>query len=168
MREMREREVRPTLPLHQFPEGYTWPDVLRVDGLVRQPLALTLADLAAFPERIVIDDFSCLEGWTVPAVVWRGVPLEAVLARAGIEPLARWVQVSAWDISVPLPLAESGSALLATHLGETPLPPAHGGPVRLVMPRGQCYTSIKWVERLEVRREPAANTARAMALARFR
>jgi DMSO/TMAO reductase YedYZ molybdopterin-dependent catalytic subunit len=165
---MRERDLRQSLPLHRFPASYIWPGVLRVDGLVRHPLELTPADLAALPERTLIADFSCLEGWTVPAVVWRGVPLETVLEQAEIDPAARWVQVSAWDISVPLPLSAVDRALLAMHLGDAPLAPAHGGPVRLVVPGGQCYTSIKWVERLEVRREPAANTARAAALARFR
>lgn len=160
--------LRQTLPQHQFPASYTWPGFLRVDGLVRRPLKLTPADLAALPERTLIADFSCLEGWTVPAVVWRGAPLAAVLEQAGVEPTARWVQVSAWDISVPLPLSDIGSALLATHLGPAPLTVAHGGPVRLVVPGGQCYTSIKWVERVELRDEPAANTARAMAMARFR
>lgn len=165
---MMQYDIRPTLPPHQFPATYTWPGALRVDGLVRHPLRLTLAELTALPQQALIADFSCLEGWTVPTVVWRGVPLSAALDRAEVDPAARWVQVSAWDISVPLPIDAVATALLATHLGEAPLEPLHGGPLRLVLPGGQCYTSIKWVERIELRREPAANTARAAALARLR
>ena len=46
-----------------------------------------------------------------------------------------------------------------------PLEPAHGAPVRLVVRGGECFTSVKWVERLTLSAVPAANTAEEIARA---
>ena len=40
--------------------------------------------------------------------------------------------------------------MLADTLDEQPLPDAHGGPLRLVVPKQLGYKSVKWVVRLEV------------------
>ena len=41
------------------------------------------------------------------------------------------------------------------------------GPARLVVPGGECFTSIKWAERIEVRAEAGDNSARRIALDRL-
>ena len=165
--EMRESEIRAGLPVHPALGAAAWPGRIRVDGLVSRPLDLTPADLAAMPQRDLTDDFTCVEGWTVPAVAWRGVPLSLVLDAVGVLPRARWIQAIAGEFSVPLPLRDARTALLALRLGDEDLTPEHGGPVRLVVPGGVCYASIKWLDRIELRRGPAANTGRAVALARL-
>lgn len=158
-------DIRTRLPVH--PAGNRPWSGLIVDGLVARPLRLTLDDLAALPQRDLSDDFSCVEGWTVPAVPWRGVPLAALLDLVGADPEACWIQASAADFSVPLPLHIAGAGILALELEGAPLPREHGGPIRLVAPGSECYASIKWIERIELRREPAPNTARDRALARL-
>ena len=147
----KDLEVRETLPIHPCDRKDVQPHVLRVDGLVVRPLELTLADLEALPQQKLTDDFVCLEGWKAPAVEWQGVALESVLALAGVNPEAKWVQASAAEFSVPMPLKEVGRALLAISLGEGTLLTVHGGPVRLVVPGGDCFTSIKWLDHLELR-----------------
>jgi DMSO/TMAO reductase YedYZ molybdopterin-dependent catalytic subunit len=164
---MREPETRTSLPVHRADGAAAWPGRLRIDGLVSRPLDLTPTDLAAMPQQDFTDDFTCVEGWTVPALAWRGVPLSLILDMAGVRPQARWVQASAGDFSLPLPLEAAGAALLALRLGDEPLAPEHGGPVRLVVPGGVCYSSIKWLDRIELRHQPAANSGRAIALARL-
>jgi DMSO/TMAO reductase YedYZ molybdopterin-dependent catalytic subunit len=62
----------------------------------------------------------------------------------------------------------AGRALLATHLGGQDLPIEHGGPVRLVVPGADCFTSVKWLDHLEFRVEARANTGREIALGRLR
>ncbi len=165
---MPEREILTRLPDHGPGGAAAWPGRLRVDGLVERPLELTAAELAALMQQHLTDDFTCIEGWTVPALDWRGVPLLLLLELAGARPEATWVQASAGDFSVPLPREEAGAALLALRLGDEPLPPAHGGPVRLVLPGGVCFTSIKWLDRLELRHTPGVNTGQHIALARLR
>lgn len=165
---MREdQKLHRKLPTHPGSSGRI-PHVLRVVGLVDRCLELTPEDLADLSHQELTSDFTCLEGWTVPELKWRGVSLETILSLAQARPDAAWVQASAGDFSVPLSLHDAKRALLATHLGGEPLPGEHGGPMRLLLPGGDCFTSIKWLDRLELRTEPAANTGRAIALGRLR
>ncbi len=43
--------------------------------------------------------------------------------------------------------------LLADQLTVQPLPPEHGGPLRLVVPKQLGYKNVKWVERIELSAE---------------
>ena len=162
-----ELHVLAALPVHpgDAPDPATWR--LRVDGLVGSPLDLDLHALAAMPQRLMVDDFSCLEGWTVPGLRWRGVAVAELLDRAAAPAGAAWVQISAADFSLPLPIDEARGALLALEVNDEPLPAEHGGPARLVVPGGECFTSIKWTERIELRAEAGDNSARRIALARL-
>ena len=58
---------------------------LEVSGQVQQKLNLSLADLQQMPFRSEIIRHVCVEGWAA-VVQWGGVPLAAVLDRAGVKP----------------------------------------------------------------------------------
>ncbi|MCK9518151.1 MAG: molybdopterin-dependent oxidoreductase [Dehalococcoidia bacterium] len=156
------------LPVHPHPTVDTRSYRLRIDGLVANSLALGVADLLALPQQRLQDDFTCLEGWTVPDLDWAGVRLGDVLDLVHPTPAAQWVQASFADFSLPLPLAEARAALLALTLDGALLAPEHGAPVRLLVPGGECYTSVKWLDHLELRAEPAENSAQEIALNRLR
>lgn len=47
------------------------------------------------------------------------------------------------------------------------LPLADGGPVRLVVPGGQCFMNINWFDHLELRRDRGKGTAETLALGRL-
>ena len=160
-------DVRSSLPLHPHSEVDAGAHRLRVAGLVREPLELSVEGLRALRQHELVDDFACIEGWAVPGLRWRGPRLVELLELAGADAAAEWVQASADDFSTPLRRAELADALLAIDLGGEPLPVEHGGPVRLVVPGGVCYTSLKWLDRLDVRAEPAADSARSIALRRI-
>jgi DMSO/TMAO reductase YedYZ molybdopterin-dependent catalytic subunit len=93
--------------------------------------------------------------------------MREVLEQAGIDAKASWVQASVGDFSLPLPIDEARESLLALMLNGEPIPQAHGAPVRLLVPGGECFTSVKWLARLEIRNEPASNTAAEIALRRI-
>lgn len=140
----------PTAP----PEAW----LIRVDGLVKTPLTIdhaTWLGLERFEETV---DFHCVEGWSVDDVQWGGVRPSVVLERAGVLPQATHVTFHAaggvYEDSLPLELVRDPQTVLADRLGDEPLPPAHGGPVRLVVPDQLGYKSVKWVERLEVTDRP--------------
>jgi DMSO/TMAO reductase YedYZ molybdopterin-dependent catalytic subunit len=162
-----EPDFLAALPVHPGGPAESHSPILVVDGLVAHRLELTPADLAAFPLAEVTDDFRCLEGWSVPGLHWVGIPLTAVLEAAGVAAQARFVQASSGEFSVPLTLEDASGALLATRLGDTPLPREHGWPVRLVVPGADCFTSIKWLDRIELRAVPGVNTGRTIALGRL-
>ena len=159
-------DICESLPVHSVGKVVS-PYVLVVDGLVARPVQLSRSDLDGLPQHDLTDDFTCLEGWTVPALKWNGVALQTVLSLVRATAEAQWIQASAGAFSVPLAVHDAGRALLATHLGGQDLPIEHGGPVRLVVPGADCFTSVKWLNHLEFRAEPGANTGREIALRRL-
>lgn len=155
------------LPIHPVPSTVALEGSLRIEGRVAHPLELTAAELGSWEQEMVSGDFTCLEGWTVPSVRWQGVPLAVVLERAGADPAARWAEASSGDFRISLPIDLARRSLLALRLADEPLPIAHGGPIRLIVPGGECYTSVKWLNRLEVRDQPGSNQGRTIALGRL-
>jgi DMSO/TMAO reductase YedYZ molybdopterin-dependent catalytic subunit len=141
--------------------------ILQVDGLVGECLQLTPAALQGLPQRDFTSDFICLEGWTVPDVKWGGVLLEAVLSLAKPAAQARYIQASAREFSIPLPMDRVEQVLIATRLDNRALTAEQGGPFRLVVPDGDCFMQIKWLDHLELREEPGDNTAERIALGRL-
>ena len=162
-----EPKIRANLPVHESDaHGSLVPRLLRIDGLVVQCLDLTPVDLELMPQHELRDDFRCREGWIVPDLRWGGVLLQTVFEIARPFREARHVQASAGDFSISMPLDRAAAALLAIRLNETNLSAEHGAPVRLVVPGGECFTSIKWLDHLELRSEAGSNTAETIALGR--
>jgi len=155
------------LPLHPTPEVSSEPYRLLIDGAVVQVTELSIDDLRALAGEELAEDFACLEGWVVPGQVWAGVPLSAVLRLAQPSPQAAWVRVSFDSFVWPLPIERAGDALLALDLNGGPLTREHGAPVRLVVRGGECFTSVKWVDRLELSTTAGENTAEQIARARI-
>jgi DMSO/TMAO reductase YedYZ molybdopterin-dependent catalytic subunit len=125
----------------------------RVIGEVERPLLLTWEEFTALPVREVTCDLHCVTKWTRLDNTFRGVPVRAVLERAGVRPSATHVLVhAAPDYTTNLPLADLDreECLLATHHDGVPLSPEHGGPVRLLVPHLYLWKSAKWVAGLEL------------------
>jgi len=154
------------LPLHEVPAQATaWAanPTLRIEGLVAEPQTLTAADLAA--DRATLsradftDDFLCDGKWTVPDQQWSGFRLLDILKLAGPLLTARYIRVGSGDYVVPISLRDAEDALLADTLNGEPLTLEHGAPWRLALFGGRCFTSVKWVDRLELTDEPGENTS---------
>ena len=164
---MPQLEQRAALPVHPMPAGLTTPEAwrLRVDGLVAQPLALSIRDVEALGTQARSEDFICEDGWTVPDQHWEGVSLAAILRQAGVQPAGRFLKVYAGEYTVLLPLHEAltSGALLARRLNGAPLTPEHGAPLRLVAPGQMGFYSVKWVDRLEVLAEEVLTTGATLA-----
>jgi sulfite oxidase len=101
--------------------------------------------------------------------VWAGVRLADVLAEAGVQDGARHVAFTGLDRvekdgktfgfggSISLEKARSGEALLADTMNGEPLPPEHGGPLRVVVPGVIGARSVKWVGHIAVQAEESDN-----------
>jgi sulfoxide reductase catalytic subunit YedY len=131
---------------------------LRIDGLVGRPQTLTYDDLLALPNTEQVSDFHCVSGWSVHAVRWQGVRFRDLLASAGPLPAGKALRFvsteSPYEDSLTLEQALSRDAMLAYEMDGQPLTRAHGAPARVVMPRMFGYKGVKWLERIEVVREP--------------
>lgn len=132
---------------------------LVVDGLVAQPLALSLADLRAQPARTQITRHDCVEGWSSIGK-WTGARLGPLLDRAGLKPQARYLVFHCADSldagpngryyeSIDLIDAYHPQTILAYEMNDAPLPVAHGAPLRLRVERQLGYKHAKYVMRIE-------------------
>ncbi len=133
---------------------------LKVDGLVAQPLQLSLAELRAMPSRTQITRHDCVEGWSVIGQ-WKGVRLSHLLNLAQLKPEARFVVFHCLDQmdegddsslyyeSVDLDDAFHEQTLLAWELNGQPLPVENGAPLRARIERQLGYKSAKYVHRVE-------------------
>lgn len=124
---------------------------LEITGLVTRPVSLSVAGLAARPASSHITSLTCEEGWSYIAE-WAGVPLAALLEDAGLSPEATHIvfhchQPDWWD-SLDLAEALHPQTLIAHGMNGAALPPDHGGPLRLRVPRQLGYKNLKYLTRI--------------------
>ena len=110
---------------------------------------------------------------------WSGVPLREVLAAAGPQAGARHAAFLGLDEterhghrfqfggSVPLEKAMHPEVLLADTMNGSPLPPVHGGPLRVVVPGYIGARSVKWISRITLQENPSDNYFQAKAYRLF-
>ncbi len=144
---------------------------LTVSGHVARPLRLRLRDLQAMPQRTVTAFLECAGNgrtrfdpvpggtpWRDDAAgnaVWEGVPLAAALRLAGVADGAVDLVAEGGDDppmrrGLPLAVARDPDTLLVLRMNGAPLPVAHGGPVRLLVPGWAGIASTKWLVGLHV------------------
>jgi DMSO/TMAO reductase YedYZ molybdopterin-dependent catalytic subunit len=163
---MEPLEILSELPAFPSPARET--RNLTVSGLVETALQLSPEDLAALPQTGLTEDFTCEEGWVVPDQEWKGIRVGDLLSAAGTKQGAIWIEFAAGDFLFSLPIEEARKAIVALELNDAPLTLEHGGPARLLVPGGACFTSIKWLERIEARLEAGPDQAAAIARTRIR
>jgi DMSO/TMAO reductase YedYZ molybdopterin-dependent catalytic subunit len=160
---------------------------LRIDGAVRHALTLTLDELKSMPSITRAATLECAGNgrvflvpqvsgvqWELGAIgnaEWTGVPLAALLERAGpTEDACEFVLEGADrgkpnDVAAPaepISFARSLSrddalkrdVLVAYAMNGRDLPLDHGYPVRAVVPGHYGMASVKWLTRIEAVREP--------------
>ena len=139
----------PVLDAHGTPDVdlETWE--FEAGGLVERPMKWSLDEFMQLPAVKVYADFHCVTRWSRLDNVWGGVPARSVADFVGVKPEAEFVLVSAydygWTTNLPIEYFLAEDSLFAwSHEGE-PIPPEHGGPVRLVIPRLYAWKSAKWV-----------------------
>ena len=152
---------------------------LRISGLVDKPLALSLADLRALPSRELVFGFECsgnrgpLNGLSSNGR-WKGVPLRAVLERAGVKADGREIVFFGADHgeeevefrgatfkvdqqygrSLQRDMALSDEPLLAYDLNGEPLTPHQGRPLRLLVPGWYGAPNVKFLAEIHVQQDP--------------
>lgn len=124
----------------------------RCFGLVKQPVTWSWPEFVALPRIELTSDIHCVTRWSRFDNRWEGVSIAEVLRRVEPLPEAKAVMIHADpDYTTNLLLSELNveDALLALKHDEADLPPDHGGPCRLVVPRLYFWKSAKWVRALE-------------------
>jgi DMSO/TMAO reductase YedYZ molybdopterin-dependent catalytic subunit len=129
---------------------------LAVDGLVRRPQKLSLAQIKSMPARTQITRHDCVEGWSAIGK-WTGLPLKLALDAAGVLPSARFIVLHCADDfdgdpyyeSIDLIDAYHPQTILAWGMNDQLLPVGHGAPLRLRVERQLGYKQAKYVMRVE-------------------
>lgn len=171
---MRNRFTQPRLDAGEW--------TLTVGGAVREPLQISYSDLFTLPQHSLSATLECAgngriafqppaegEPWEYGAVStaeWTGVPLSALLERAGLDETVIQILGEGADAgtvegketpfarSLPLHKALHPATLLAHTMNGSPLPPEHGSPLRLIVPGWYGMASVKWLRRLTALTEP--------------
>jgi DMSO/TMAO reductase YedYZ molybdopterin-dependent catalytic subunit len=149
------------------------------------PRTITTQELRGMPSRTLTVTLECAgngrrylepnvpgEQWGLGAVgtaEWTGAPLHAVLGGApsppAMEVLFRGADEGvpkdlgtriAYERSLPIAMALNEDVLVAYAMDGAPIPRAHGGPVRLIVPGWYGMASVKWLVRIEPRERPFA------------
>ncbi len=121
---------------------------LQVHGEVEAPFSLTFAELLALPQTTLTTDVHCVTSWTVLGARFTGVRVQDLAKRARVKPSARHVIFEAahgYTSNVRLNEALAPNVLVAHRLDDSPLPRAHGAPVRAVVPDLYFWKSAKWL-----------------------
>lgn len=161
---------------------------LKVEGAVERSLELSYGELRQMPSRTVTALLECSGNsrvflrppqisirWELGGVSnaeWTGVPLSAVLERAGLrhaavevvlegadqgefkEPEPKTPGVIPYARSLPLQKAMDSDVLLAYRMNSKELPPNHGFPIRALVPGWYGMASVKWLTRVLVTDRP--------------
>ena len=145
---------------------------VEVKGKVDKPLKLSMADLRKMPSVEIVAVNQCSgnsRGFSEPRVAggqlangamgnarWRGVPLKAVLDKAGVQQGAKQVTFNGMDNPVSdktpdfvkaldVDHARDGEVMLAYAMNGRDLPVLNGFPLRLVVPG---YYGTYWIKHL--------------------
>ena len=135
-----------------------WSDyVLRVDGLVENPLEITYAELLALPKQDQITHHFCIQGWSAIGE-WTGVSMRTICEMAKPLPNAKWVAFYSFGEGSdggryydchPIENMYHHQTILAYGLNGSPLNEAHGAPVRLRDEVELGFKMVKWIEAVE-------------------
>ena len=138
--------------LYDAPDSVSTSDWrLHVDGHVDTPGLFSYEELSGLQTGMSTAVLDCTGGW-FSRQEWTGVPLSALLDRAG------GLKAGAHSITVTgvtgynrrFSLDEANASLLALAVAGQPLSDEHGFPARLVMPGHRGFDWVKWVTHVTV------------------
>ena len=142
----------PVLDLGAEPEVTAQRFRLDIDGAVLRPIGLSLDEFMALPQQDSVSDIHCVTQWSRYDNTWQGVAARVLLELVEPRDSARHVIFHAHDgytTNVRLDQFDQPDVFLVHSWEGKPLERAHGGPVRVMMPRLYFWKSAKWIRRIE-------------------
>ena len=130
----------------------TW--TLKIDGLVENPIELTLDQLKDLEISSQNIDFHCVTTWSMLDTPWRGISWDTIEKLVKPLPLAQYVLQYSKDnnnytTGTLLSELQHPDVIIGfEHEGQS-IPVEHGGPLRIINPHMYAYKSAKWLYRLE-------------------
>ena len=141
----------PVLTAGPTPKVETAAWSLRIDGMVAAPREWSWAQLHELEVEDVPCDIHCVTQWSKLGTSFAGVSLDVLLD--AVEPRGAYAMAysyGGYTTNLPLDDLRGAKAWIATEHEGAPLPRAHGGPARLLVPHLYLWKSAKWVAGLRV------------------
>lgn len=130
---------------------------LTLDGLVENPMSLTLDEIRARPAISQYITLTCISnqigGDLISSSKWTGIRLKDLLEEAGLKPEAQEVAIESVDgfyESVSRKDMMDPRTLLVYEMNDKPLPVEHGFPLRIYIPNRYGMKQPKWITRMLV------------------
>jgi DMSO/TMAO reductase YedYZ molybdopterin-dependent catalytic subunit len=126
--------------------------VLTIDGEVKKPAKLSWSDLQRLPTVESVNDFHCVEGWSVLGLKWEGIHFKQIVNMVEPEETAEFVSFECADrYTTSLSIEEllGDGILLAYKLNGEFLEEGIGAPLRLVVPDKYAYKSAMWIIKIK-------------------
>ncbi|HYQ85972.1 MAG TPA: sulfite oxidase-like oxidoreductase [Bacteroidota bacterium] len=124
----------------------------RVWGEVEEPKLWTWEEFMKFPQTTIRADFHCVTRWSRFDDDWTGVLFKNLVKFIKLKPTARFVMQHAYGgytTNNSLEVMMDEDVIFAHTFNGQPLPPDHGGPMRVFTPRRYAWKGAKWVNGLE-------------------
>ena len=124
----------------------------RMFGLVESDVTLDWTQFTGLKRTTVDAEFHCVTQWSRLENTWEGVAFNEVMTLVAPRPEARYVMVhcyGGYTTNLALDVLVDTDVLFAYRHDLAPLEAAHGGPLRLVVPKRYGWKSAKWVNGLE-------------------
>jgi DMSO/TMAO reductase YedYZ molybdopterin-dependent catalytic subunit/thiosulfate reductase cytochrome b subunit len=162
-----ERDISPRFwPNGKMPDREDWKQLarggfqefkLKVDGLVDNPVELSLADIGRLGKAEHITMHHCIQGWTGIAK-WGGLPMKSIVELVRPKPNARVIAFFSFGGSLyggqyyntqSIENVLKAECLLASQMNGKLLTEVYGAPLRLRVENQLGYKMVKWIERIE-------------------
>lgn len=136
--------VQPDVPREKFR--------LDIAGAAENPVSLDWAALMALPQQESVTDMHCVTQWSRYDNHWKGIAIKTLIDLVRPLPDVRHVLFHAYDgYTTNVTLEQfTGEDCFLVHTWEgKPIERAHGGPLRVLIPRFYLWKSPKWVKRIQ-------------------
>lgn len=135
--------VRPDVPLEKWE--------LKIHGQVEKAVTLKWEQFLALPQFKDVSDFHCVTTWSQYDMGWEGVAFFTLADLVRPTPEATHVYFKSYDgysTNSPLAVCMDDDVLVAHKWNGQPLPPDHGGPARVIIPKRYAWKGAKFIHEI--------------------
>jgi DMSO/TMAO reductase YedYZ molybdopterin-dependent catalytic subunit len=116
----------------------------------------TWEQFLALPSETPTVDIHCVTSWSKFDTRWKGVSVDTLFAGLDVEKFDGYATAycdGGYATNLPISDLTGGKAWVVHEYDGEPLPPAHGGPARLLVPHLYFWKSAKWVRGIRFHEE---------------
>lgn len=125
---------------------------LDLDGAVENRLSLNYDEYMALPFAESVSDMHCVTQWSRYDNHWKGISARTILEMVKPQKEAKFVifhAVDGYTTNIRMDQFDQPDVFLVHEWEGKPISRAHGGPVRMLVPKLYLWKSAKWLRRIQ-------------------